>query len=98
MRLDVRFSLTFVFIILMLDQINTFIVSTEVENILKQVFCASVLQMQSPSLSQIQQEFTQLFSLHTGIAVEKLEDTAALLFKLYWMDVKKHLTRLSIWV
>lgn len=64
-----------------IDQITTYIVSTEVENILKQVFCASILEMQSKSLTLIQQEFTQLFALHTGIAVEKLEDTATFVFQ-----------------
>ena len=64
-----------------IDQITTFIVSTEVENILKQIFRASIQQMQSQTINQIQQEFTQLFSLHTDIAVEKLEHTAAFVFQ-----------------
>lgn len=64
-----------------IDQITTFIVSPEVENILEQIFRDSILGMQQESLTQIEQKFCVLFALHTGISEEKLQNSASQIFQ-----------------
>ncbi len=64
-----------------IDQITTFIVSPAVEIILKEIFCASILEMEKHDLDQIQEKFLKLFALHTEISEEELEDSAPQIFQ-----------------